>query len=83
MKKFTLSAHAVKRVKKRKIKIEWIEAALSHPARTENDSEDSMLVHALLAIPERGFNVLRVIYNETVNPVNVVTVFFDDEANDL
>lgn len=83
MKKFTLSAHAIKRIKKRKIKIEWIETALNHPARTENDSEDSTLVHALLAVPERGFNVLRVIYNETVDPVTVVTVFFDDEATDL
>lgn len=41
------------------------------------------LVHALLAIPEKGFRVLRVIYNETVDPVVVITVYFDDEASDL
>ena len=34
-------------------------------------------------IPEKGFRVLRVIYNETVDPVTVVTVYFDDEASDL
>jgi len=26
---------------------------------------------------------LRVIYNETIAPVTVVTVYFDDEASDL
>ena len=32
------------------------------------DVRKTRLVHALLAIPERGFRVLRVIYNETVCP---------------
>jgi len=41
------------------------------------------LVHALLAIPERGFRILRVIYNEAVDPVTVVTVYFDDGVTDL
>jgi hypothetical protein len=36
-----------------------------------------------LAIPERGFRVLRVIYNETVEPVRIVTIYFDDEVTDL
>ena len=56
---------------------------LAHPARTENDSDDPTLVHALLAIPERGFRILRVIYNEAVDPVTVVTVYFDDGVTDL
>jgi len=42
-----------------------------------------MLVHALRAIPEKGFQVLRVIYNESVDPVSIVTVYFDQEATDL
>jgi len=49
----------------------------------ENDFDDPTLVHALRAIPEKGFRVLRVIYNETVDPMTVVTVYFDDEATDL
>jgi len=57
-------------------------AALTHPARTENDFDDPTLVHALLAIPEKGFRVLRVIYNETVEPVRIVTVYFDDEVSE-
>lgn len=80
---YTLTEHAIKRCRKRKILLEWIAVALAHPARTENDKDDPTLVHALLAIPERGFRVLRVIYNETVDPVVVVTVYFDDEASDL
>ena len=80
---YALTEHAAKRCRRRKIQAEWIEAALTHPARTENDREDPALVHALLAIPERGFRVLRVIYNEAVTPVRIVTVYFDDEASDL
>lgn len=80
---YFLTEHARKRCIKRKIREEWITATLEHPARMENDDTDPTLVHALRAIPERGFRVLRVIYNETVAPVTVVTVFFDDEMSDL
>jgi len=41
------------------------------------------LLHALRPIAEHGFRVLRVIYNETVNPVAIVTAYFDDEVKDL
>jgi len=50
---------------------------------TETDECDSTLAHALRAIPERGFRVLRVIYNETIDPVVVVTAYFDDQVTDL
>lgn len=80
---YVLTEHARKRCIKRKIRDEWILATLEHPARMENDTEDRALVHALRAIPEKGFQVLRVIYNETVDPMTVVTVYFDDEASDL
>ena len=80
---YLLTEHAAKRLKRRKIKIEWIETALTHPAKTENDLEDQTLVHALLEIPEKGFRVLRVIYNENANPVTIVTAYFDDEVTTL
>jgi hypothetical protein len=51
--KYTLTDHATRRCQKRKIKPEWIAQTLAHPARTENDSTDPALVHALLAIPEK------------------------------
>lgn len=81
--KFKLTSHAEKRIQRRKIKSEWITAALEHPARTENDIEDASLVHALLPIPEKGFQVLRVIYNESTEPVNIVTAYFDEKVDDL
>lgn len=81
--KFRLSDHAEKRIQRRKIKLEWIAAALEHPARTENDREDANLIHALLPIPEKSYQVLRVIYNETTEPVNIVTAYFDEKVNDL
>jgi len=80
---YTLTDHAKKRCIRRKVLDVWIEATIEHPARTENDADDPTLVHALRAIPEKGFRVLRVIYNESVTPVRVVTVYFDDEASDL
>jgi len=39
------------------------------------------LVHALRPIPEKGFRILRVIYNETRTPVIVVTAYFDKEGD--
>ncbi len=80
---YSLTEHARKRLLKRGIQAAWIERALLHPARTENDPEDADLAHAIIIIPERGFRVLRVIYNETVTPVAVVTAFFDDTVKDL
>jgi hypothetical protein len=61
---YILSDHARKRIAKRGIRIEWVEMALDHPARTENDNDDSTLAHALRPVPEKSFRALRVIYNE-------------------
>lgn len=80
---FVLTEHAEKRLRKRKISLEWVAATLTHPARTENDDEDVTLAHALRPIPEKGFRVLRVIYNEAIDPVAVITAYFDDEVKDL
>ena len=74
---FKLSDHAQKRIQQRKIKLGWIEAALDNPEKLENDFEDPTLVHALIAIPEKGYKKLRVIYNETTKPVTIVTAYFE------
>lgn len=74
---FMLSDHAVKRAQKRKISIEWIQAALNDPDNTFPDAEDPQLMHAIKHIPEKNFKALRVIYNETVQPVTIVTVYFE------
>ena len=80
---FTLTDHARKRCLKRNIELQWIRQALEHPARIESDREDGSLVHVLYPVPDRAFRVLRIIYNETVDPVSIVTAYFDDEVKDL
>lgn len=74
---FILTEHAKKRLTQRKIPIEWVQAALKRPLRTENDHEDPELAHALLYIPER-FKLLRVIYKETTNPPFIVTAYLEE-----
>ena len=69
-----------KRCIKRKITNTWIQSALDHPLRLETDPEDSSLIHALRPVPEKGFRVLRVIYNGTTDPVAVVTAYFENEV---
>jgi hypothetical protein len=80
---FILTDHAKKRIAKRGIDAAWIKDALANPARIELDEIDPALLHVLIPIPERSFRVLRVIYNETLEPVAIVTAYFDDEVNDL
>jgi len=77
---FILTDHATKRCARRGIKEAWLRQALDNPTTTEQDAHDSELVHALWPVPEKGFCILRVIYNETVNPVAVVTAYFDAKA---
>jgi hypothetical protein len=79
---FVLTEHARKRCARRGIALEWIRQALNDPARTEPDAEDATLAHALYPVPERAFRVLRVIYNETRDPLAVVTAYFDDGMKD-
>jgi len=78
--KFTLTSHAQKRCIRRKIQNEWIEQALENYIRTNCDSEDSSLVHVYWPVPEKGYRVLRVIYNETIEPVTIITAFFENEV---
>ncbi len=74
---FRLSDHAAKRVQKRKVLIDWIQGTLDEPDKIESDPEDSRLTHALKEIPAKNFKMLRVIYNETTDPVTIVTVYFE------
>lgn len=77
---YILTDHARKRCLKRGIRLDWIQQALDHPERIEEDADDASLVHVLSSVPERAFRILRVIYNETRDPVCIVTAYFDDEA---
>lgn len=74
---YALTAHAAKVIAEREIPGEWIIRVLEHPVRTELDRVDKELRHALAPVPEFGNRVLRVIYNHTVNPWLIVSVYFD------
>lgn len=74
---FSLSKHATNTIREREISLEWVADTLENPARTMPHSADLQLTHALRVIPEAGHRVLRVIYNHTRQPVQVVTAYFD------
>ena len=75
--KFEFTTHAQTVATFRAIKNEWTEATLSAPELRLPDREDPELMHALARIPEHGNRVLRVVYNANVEPVRIVTVYFD------
>ena len=77
MRKYLLSAHAETVIAERSILIAWVEGVLTSPEKTEPDKEDPQLTHALGRIPEHGGRVLRVVYNGVIEPVTIVTVYFD------
>ena len=79
---FTLTIHAKVVIAEREIPLEWVARILTNPQSLEADSEDLALDHALGRIPEHGDRVLRVIYNKTVTPWWIVTVYFDRTQKD-
>ncbi len=77
MMRYVLTQHAEDALDQRKIPREWLERALQAPRRTAPDPVDAALEHRLIIIPEHDNRVLRVIVNIQVNPVRVVTLYFD------
>lgn len=74
---YELSRHASDAIAKRGIELAWLEQALSEPLRVEPDRHDTALEHRLGRIPEFGDRVLRVVVNVEVEPVRIVTLYFD------
>jgi hypothetical protein len=74
---YELSRHAHTALVEREISEEWLERALQKPTRVEPDEHDPALVHHLVAIPEHGGRVLRVVLNNQVAPSRIVTLYFD------
>jgi hypothetical protein len=74
---FDLTAHARQVIAERRIALAWVARVVSSPERTEPDSVDAELHHALGSIPEHGGRVLRVVYNRTTSPWRIVTAYFD------
>lgn len=74
--KLIFTEHALTRLAKRQLKQEWIERAVSSPARIEPDKEDPALEHRLAIVPELANRVPRVIVSRN-EPKRVVTAHLD------
>jgi hypothetical protein len=74
---YELTVHAATVIARRAIDASWIERVLTKPERIEVDETDRSLTHALAKIPECADRVLRVVYNAYVDPIRVVTAYFD------
>ena len=74
---YELSDHAIDVLVEREIATAWVVQVLVAPERTQRDPSDPELVHALGRIAERDGRVLRVVYNASVQPPRIVTVYFD------
>ena len=75
--KYELSHHATEMLRRRGIRREWMETAMTFPQRVERDAIDPCIVHHLRTIEQCEGRVLRVLYNEMVTPVRIVSVFLD------
>jgi len=75
--RYELTTHAATVTAERSIDADWIRRVLTRPERTEQDPSDPSLTHALGRIEERDQRVLRVVYNASVDPLRVVTAYFD------
>ena len=75
--KYKLTSHAEKALAEREISVEWLERTLNAPELTLPDPDDAQVERRFRKIPEFGGRVLRVAVNTTVEPVRIVSVFFD------
>ena len=75
--KFKLTKHAQKVLDEREISFEWMERKLSEPELVLQDPYDATIERRFRHIPEFGGRVLRVALNTRVEPIRVVSVFFD------
>ena len=75
--KYELTQHATKALAEREISLAWVERTLDSPELKAPDPDDPAVQRLFRRIPEFGNRVLRVAVNTTVEPVRVVSVFFD------
>ncbi|HXF08749.1 MAG TPA: DUF4258 domain-containing protein [Candidatus Acidoferrales bacterium] len=75
---YELTVHASESLRKRaNIRRDWLERVMAQPQLVHPDLVDSELEHRMGRIDEFEGRVLRVIVNPKVDPVRVITVFFD------
>jgi hypothetical protein len=74
---FQLTKHAHEAAAEREIPVEWIRRTLDEPELVLPEPGDPTVERRFRKIPEHGDRVLRVAVNVAVNPIRVVSVFFD------
>jgi len=77
---YQLTEHASIVIMERGIHPNWIEKAIQQPDWTEPDLFDNSLTCAFVAIPEFGGRMLRIVFDDSVEPKRVITVYFDRNA---
>jgi hypothetical protein len=71
------SLHSLDVLEERQVAKDWVQRVIDRPTLILPDHADPELEHALAPIAERDGRVLRVVYNRSVEPIRVVTAFFD------
>ena len=74
---YVLSNHAQQRILQRGIREEWIKETLEFPQKTGVDRSDASVHVAWKVISESEGRVLKVCYNPNLDPILVVTAYFD------
>lgn len=64
-------------LEERGIEKEWVARVIGAPERDEAHAHDVELRYAIGQIPEYGNRWLRVVYNSSLQPVRIVTAYFD------
>ena len=77
-----VSNHAVQQMGKRQIKQTWIREVLINPIAVESDPKDTDLKWAFGKIDcqDGVTRVLKIVYNDQVTPLKIVTIHFDRRA---
>jgi hypothetical protein len=74
---YTLTEHAKRMLTEREIPHEWLERVLNEPVLREPDPDDTSLERRYRPIPEFEGRVPGVVVNTTMEPVRLVSAFFD------
>lgn len=74
---YEFTKHAREVLREREIPMEWVRRAMETPDLVVPDPDDASIERRFLRIPERDGRVLRVAVNTAVDPIRVVSVFFD------
>jgi hypothetical protein len=75
--KYTLTHHAQHVLVERKIPIDWVERTINKPQLIAVDKKDHSLENRFCKISEHGNRILKVVINPTVEPMRVISVYFD------